>query len=113
MNRMPHRPSHSWGSALWTFIHTITIIDNDEFNIQLSDSEHVIAILKHIPAIIPCHKCAQYYQEFFQSEIEGRERYERMELFDLLVKYHNQVNQKLRKPTITIEEARLLWTKTI
>ena len=36
-----------------------------------------------------------------------------MELFDILVDYHNRINTKLGKPIITSAEARSLWTKTI
>jgi hypothetical protein len=110
---MTYRATHHWGTPLWTFIHTLTVIDSDEPNIQIRDSIKAIEILKSIPAIIPCHRCAQHYQEFFQTEIEGRDRYGRMELFDLLVEYHNQINHKLGKQIITLEEARLLWTKTV
>ena len=110
---MPHRAMYHWGKPLWTFLHTITVIDSDEPTIQIRDSIKTIEILKSLPAIIPCHKCATHYQEFFQTEIEGRDRYKRMELFDLLVEYHNRINQKCGKSIMTIEEARSLWTKTV
>jgi len=110
---MQNRATHHWGTPLWIFLHTITVIDSDEPNIQIRDSIKAIEILKSLPAIIPCYRCAQHYQEFFQTEIEGRDRYGRMELFDLLVEYHNQINHKLGKQIITLEEARLLWTKTV
>ena len=110
---MAIRPNHHWGTALWTFIHTVTIVDSDEPAIQMRDSMKVIEILKHIPDIIPCHKCADHYRLFFQAEIEERDRYRRMELFDLFVEYHNQINKKLGKPIKTLEEARSLWFKTI
>jgi hypothetical protein len=110
---MQYRPSHSWGPALWSFLHSLTVIDMENSDIQISDSKQAITILKQLPAIIPCHKCAHHYQEFFHTNIEGRERYKRMELFDLFVEYHNQINQKLGKKIMTIEEARLRWTNTI
>ena len=110
---MPYRATHHWGTPLWTFIHTLTAIDSDEPAIQIRDSIKAIDILKSLSEIIPCHRCAQHYREFFQTEIEGRDRYGRMELFNLLVEYHNRINDKLGKQIMALEEARLLWTKTV
>jgi hypothetical protein len=110
---MTARPIHHWGTALWTFIHTFTVIDSDEPAVQIRDSIKAIDILKSLSEIIPCHRCAQHYREFFQTEIEGRDRYGRMELFNLLVEYHNRINQKLGKSIMLVEEARSMWTKTV
>jgi hypothetical protein len=107
------RPHQHWGVPLWSYLHTITIIDSDEPDIQMRESVRAIEILKNLPKIIPCHRCATHFQEFFQTEIEGRDRYQRMELFDLMVGYHNQINQKLGKPILSVEEARSLWAKTV
>ena len=78
-NRMNDRPIQHWGTSLWTFPHTITIIDSDEPAIQIRDSKRVIEILRNIPMIMPCHKCAEHFQTFFQTEIEGRDRFHKME----------------------------------
>ena len=107
------RPFHHWGNQLWAYLHTITVIDSDEPSVQIRESVRAIEILRGIPAIIPCHRCATHFQEFFQTEIEGRSRFQRMELFDLIVEYHNQINQKLGKPILSLEEARSLWAKTV
>ena len=110
---MNARPIHHWGNQLWAYLHTITIIDNDEPLIQLRESVRAIEILRGIPSIIPCHRCADHYRIFFQTEIEGRDRFQRMELFDLVVEYHNQINQKLGKPIMSLAEAKSQWTKTV
>jgi hypothetical protein len=110
---MVYRPQQHWGAHFWAYLHTLTIVDTDEPAIQIRDSEHVIEILREIHRVIPCHKCAAHFQTFFQTEIEGRDRVHKMELFDLLVEYHNQINQRLGKSIMSIEEARLKWAKTI
>jgi hypothetical protein len=107
------RPLYHWGTKLWAYLHTITIIDSDEPAVQALESTRIIEILRNIPAIIPCHKCAAHYREFFQTEIEGQTRSKRMELFNLIVEYHNKINQKLGKPIRTQEEAQSQWTNTI
>jgi hypothetical protein len=110
---MNARPIHHWGNQLWAYLHTITIVDSDEPSVQIRDSARVIEILRGIPSIIPCHRCADHYRMFFQTEIEERDRFQRMELFDLMVEYHNRVNQKLGKQTMLLEEARSLWVKMV
>ena len=107
------RPLHHWGSPLWAYLHTITLIDSDEPAIQIRESVRAIDLLRGIPAIIPCHKCAIHFQEFFQTEIDGRDRFQRMELFYLMVEYHNRINQKLGKPIMSLDAARSLWAKTV
>jgi hypothetical protein len=106
---MQHRPLHHWGTTLWAFLHTITVIDFDE---QKRMTDPIIECLRGIDKIIPCHKCAAHYREFFQTKIDGTQ-FERMELFYVFVDYHNVINQKLGKPIMSHAEAVLLWTKTM
>jgi len=73
-------------------------------------TEPIIENLRGISAIIPCHKCAAHYDTFFQTEIDKRDRFGRIELFYLFVDFHNTINQKLRKPIISHADALLLWT---
>ena len=109
---MRHLSLHHWGTTLWTFIHTITVIDFDD-SVQKRMTEPIIEQLRGLSAIIPCHKCAVHYNLFFQTEIDKQDRFGRMELFYLFVDYHNSVNQKLGKPIISHTDAALLWTKTV
>ena len=110
---MPDRPVHHWGPALWTFLHTVTVIDLEDSDRQIHESKRVIELLKGISSIIPCYKCAKHYETFFHTEIEGKDRYQRMELFEIMVEYHNKVNQRLGKSIYTMNDARSIWIKTI
>jgi len=110
---MQVRPLHEWGPLLWGLIHTISIVDFENEEAQIKFSQSAIVSLKAVADMIICKKCSKHYQEFFHNEIEGRDRYGRMELFRIMVEFHNQVNQKLGKPVLTYEEALLRWTKTI
>jgi hypothetical protein len=74
-------------------------------------TDPIIECLRGIDKIIPCHKCATHYREFFQTELH-RSLFERMELFYVFVDYHNVINQKLGKPIMSHADA-LLWTKTV
>ena len=73
-------------------------------------TEPIIENLRRISAIIPCKSCAAHYDAFFQTEIDKRDRFGRMELFYLFVDFHNTINQKLRKPIISHADALLRWT---
>jgi hypothetical protein len=110
---MPDRPIHHWGAHFWAFLHTITIIDMEEPEMQLRESKQAIRILENVHNIIPCSHCATHFQNFFKTEIECRDRFNRMELFEIMVDYHNRINHKLGKQNVTVEEAKLKWTKTI
>ena len=108
---MPHRPAHSWGPYIWGLIHTITIIDCED---PLYQVDEAIKILRNISNIIPCKKCAAHYEAFVNQELRSTEDFlESMSLFKLMVEYHNMVNRKMNKPTISQEEAYNIWVKAI
>ena len=111
-SRMPDRPKHTWGPLLWGFIHTISIVDFEE-EAQVRFTKEAVESLRGVGACIPCKKCRVHYDTFFQTEIEGRDRFGRMELFRLFVEFHNTINQKYGKPVLTYEEAHKIWAKTI
>ena len=110
---MHHQPNKQWGATLWPFIHTITIIDFVDPDTQRRMTEPIIENLRGISAVIPCKSCAAHYNAFFQTEIDKRNRFGRMELFYLFVDFHNTINQKLRKPIVSHADALLLWTKMV
>ena len=110
---MNYRAKICWGSSLWAFIHTITIIDNDDTNIRNSQINDVIRILKNIEHIIPCKKCAKHYHEFIEIELKNENIYQNMQLFKLMVDYHNKINEKVYKKQILYEDALHLWSNFI
>lgn len=111
---MPSRPSHSWGPFVWGLIHTICIIDFEDRGMQSYHVSEAIKILKNITHVIPCKKCAAHYEAFINQELRSASDFqESMALFKLLVDYHNIVNRKMNKPTISHEEACSIWVKVI
>ena len=103
---MAFRQKNHWGTFLWGYIHTITIIDFDD---SIEMSNQCIHILKQI--IFPCKKCHAFYTENLY-ELENIDK-EPMSLFKWSWNLHNKVNQKLNKPIISYEEALSLWTTKI
>ena len=98
---MDYRPRQHWGPILWTFIHTICVID-------FENNEHyvtqTISNLQALGPVIPCHKCRGLYEEHLKK-LESIDRKESMVLFRWSWELHNAVNVKLNKPEVTYERA--------
>jgi len=109
---MPMRAKHQWGPFLWGLIHTITVIDFDEPQVQEHFVKQAMEKLKSIVSFIPCSKCATHYLEHL-NQLSEQDLNGRMRLFDHMVDFHNQVNNKLNKPEMTVEQARELWVLRI
>jgi hypothetical protein len=109
-NKERYRAKNHWGSYLWGFIHTITIIDHDEktYNYNIS----VIEKLKAIHKIIPCSKCEPMYSLYIKK-LDYLNLNEAMILFKWSVDLHNAVNKKLGQREWSYKKALEFWTKKI
>lgn len=106
---MPYREKHMWGEHLWSFIHTITIIDFEE---SKSHNERILACLRGVLTVIPCSICKIDYENEI-NKINLNNLSEPMCLFRWSVDFHNTVNAKLGKPQFTYEQALEKWTRII
>lgn len=100
---------YHWGSALWSYIHTITIIDNIDPVSVIRLSNECIEKLRALEYVIPCHKCAEYYKK--RLELLDSIELISMNLFKWSWELHNSVNLKLSKPEITYSDAITYWSK--
>ena len=107
-----YRPLHNWGSYLWGFIHTISILDFEENEENKKHAERCVKQLKALEYYIPCNKCALHYRTWIE-ELEKRDYKKSMEIFRWSVDFHNSVNEKLEKKILTYQEALDIWTKMI
>jgi hypothetical protein len=97
---MKYRSKSHWGSHLWGFIHSISIIDfenNESYNNNVKD---ILRGLKDT------------YKKYLER-LEVIDSSKSMVLFNWSVDLHNEVNRKLNKPEWTYEMALMKWTKTI
>lgn len=102
---MSYIPKNSWGSYLWGFIHTITIIDfenNKEYNDKTKEQ------LVNIRDCIPCYKCKNLYKEYLEK-LDNLDMTKSLVLFYWSVDLHNEVNKKLNKPEWTYHQALNEW----
>ena len=103
-------PSKTWGKALWTFIHSICVIDKETPEENIKESKETIRILKNIKNIIPCIRCKREWKKSLIT-LNELNLNEPLVLFHWSWKIHNKINKKLNKPLITYEEALKIHTK--
>lgn len=107
---MPLRQRDHWGSHMWAFIHTITIIDFDDSETNQRMAEPVLHALKGIT--MPCHHCQKHYDDHLET-LDKVNMGTSMALFKWGWEFHNQINKKLGKQPLAYEHAVALWAKEI
>lgn len=110
MKELYNKSKYHWGSGLWRFIHTITIVDSDNSDFVLTNNKHVMNILYNITNIFPCSMCMTLYGEFLEK-LKKLDAGKQMVLFYWSVDLHNAVNKKLNKPEWSYEESRREWIR--
>lgn len=89
-----------WGNATWYMMHTLS------YKLRPEYSSEVHALFKHFQNIceyLPCPECALHARYMF-STARLNAIVTKEDLINFLYQFHNIVNIKLRKPTITLEE---------
>ena len=102
MKECPIKPSAEpivWGPTAWHFLHTSSV--NYPVQAGPEHKAHCRKFLEGLPFMLPCGDCGQHLKEYFsdkpaaiQASCESRAT-----LVALMVDIHNDVNQKLGKPT--------------
>jgi hypothetical protein len=106
---MSFRPNSHWGSGLWNFLHTITIInyeDNEMFNSRVRDN------LRAVANAIPCKHCCAHYKKFLEH-LDSVDMRQPMVLFYWSVDLHNDINKRLGKSVWTYEAALEKWCRKV
>lgn len=63
------------------------------------------ALLKRIYKALPCDVCALLFAQYINRNPPNFE----LNWFEWTVNLHNYVNQELKKPILTLGEARAIW----
>jgi hypothetical protein len=93
-------PKNHWGTFLWSFIHIITLNNNN-----IIDKKN---ILKNILNIIPCNKCIPIYSSYLKK-LNTLDETDKLCLFKWSVEVHNEINKKIKKNILSYNEALNLW----
>lgn len=109
---MVWRPKEEWGTHMWAFIHTITIVDSDQEDVLRKQVDSAVACLRGLVGVVPCHKCAEHLKAALE-DIEKQDIYCAMGLFRWGVDLHNTINRRLGKADWTVEEALGRWGRVI
>lgn len=104
-----YRPKEHWGTYLWSYIHTICIID---FQNNTEYVEKTIKNLIELKDAIPCPKCINLYTIYLEK-LCRIDKKESMVLFKWSVDLHNEVNQKIGKNQWSYEDALKKWCISI
>lgn len=82
-----------WGSHVWATMHVLA----------LNESKNFGAFLDSLELLLPCKKCQMHFQEYkTKNPLTGNN-------FEWTVNFHNAVNIKLGRSTMTVEDARKQW----
>lgn len=107
---MRFKSINHWGSYLWGFIHSITIIDYDDSEKNEIYNKKVRDILINLNDVFPCPTCKITYNVYL-DKLRLLDLREGMVLFKWSVELHNEVNRKLNKPEWIYEMALLKWSE--
>ena len=96
-----------WGPYVWGALHLVCLGAPEKL-----DAAQRIAyqtFVTQLPYVIPCSTCAEHLLANLktlpvEAALDGRDS-----LFSWSVRLHNLVNQQLKKPTITEDEAKRHW----
>ena len=99
-----------WGPFLWKYMHFMT--KNLSANPSEEEKQDMKNWLCALPVTIPCDVCKRHFKDFINEHRSGLDEIcgNKDKLFALLVDAHNRVNRRNNKSTMTIEEARKMYS---
>jgi len=100
------KSKHHWGTFIWSYIHTICIIENLPNNVIEQVSKNIINLLKSIK--LPCDTCQLEFTSELNLLNENKE-WNHTTLFYWSVDFHNKINIKLNKNIYNHYSAHTLW----
>ena len=98
-----------WGPIIWTYFHTIAEKIKPEYE---SEIPLLYNTIKNICSYLPCPDCSRHATMFLSKVKKDRIR-TKNDLIRLLWTFHNNVNQRLKKPEITLDECLNKYKKAI
>jgi hypothetical protein len=102
-----------WGPQLWLFLHTITEKIGTVQLIRLPQEEHRlwIGLLSSLKLGLPCPLCKKHYTEYFNKHPIYHITVQ--EIRNWLYSLHSDVNTRLGKPNIVIEQLPSLYSNHV
>uniref|UniRef100_A0A6C0LV32 thiol oxidase n=1 Tax=viral metagenome TaxID=1070528 RepID=A0A6C0LV32_9ZZZZ len=95
-----------WGQLLWFSLHNgalnYPVLPTDR------DMKDMVGFIRALPLMIPCDECKNHADRFINQLTEDQllnASRTPESLFHFFWLFHNDVNQRLNKPTITLKKA--------
>lgn len=96
-----------WGPITWKIIHCLSIKSNP--NLSQDQFNDIKNIISRIVSNLPCPYCTSHAIEYFaKNNYKSVKNIKELTLY--LFNFHNNVNIRINKPTITLEEHNKIYT---
>jgi hypothetical protein len=93
-----------WGASLWRSVHAVAMGYPERPS--AADTAAYRRFYTELHAVLPCQTCADHYKAYVSSNpITDRDIASAEALFAWTVRLHNDVNARLGKPVISLDEA--------
>lgn len=100
-----------FGPYMWATIHYVALGAPATFDEK--DKVKYKTFYGQLPGIIPCATCSEHFIGVLNKYPIDAALRSSAELFQWTVTIHNDVNTRLGKPVMTIEEARNRWNRDV
>lgn len=91
-----------WGAKFWFTMHTIAYFYPDDPT--RDEMMHAKNFYESLKVLLPCPGCAQHYSELVEKMPLHGAVTSRMNLITWVNDVHNEVNKRLGKPVLSLEE---------
>ena len=91
-----------WGSKFWFTMHTVAYFYPD--NPTPEEMAHAKNFYESFSVLLPCPGCAKHYSTLLESIPVRHAVTSRMNLIEWVNRVHNEVNRRLHKPVVSLEE---------
>ena len=101
-SQIPLPDPRYWGSRFWFVMHTVAYFFPDAPT--TTEMEDAKRFYEYLRSLLPCPGCAAHYAELLRTHPVERAISSRMALIEWVILIHNEVNRKLGKPIVSVEE---------
>ena len=93
--------SYIWANPTWDFLHSFAARVNEDFYVR--HKSEILSLIKSLAAVLPCPECQTHAMRFF-SQVKIAHIPTKDTLRQLILRFHNEVNVKTRKQTLSLED---------
>jgi hypothetical protein len=103
VNKMTSLDPNIWGPHFWTTLHYIASAYDDNPNPSVKMA--MKTFIRSIPTLLPCKECPDHAFDYIKKANLDSAVSNRSQLFAFFVHFHNAVNIRLGKPTLSLQNA--------